>query len=706
MRRLASLQHHRSERHPRSCGRVILLVAGVAHGCILEEAQPPTWPVAPFGLAVASLPDIDGDGSPEIVVASPRSTGRDEGLIVAVSAGDGRRLWTVPGSVDAFDPSLRSIRRVSDLSGDGVPDLAVAIERPESAGSPGREVRVLSGLDGETLRVLRPETPDLSPRFAQAIAPVGDVDRDGTEDLAVSDIVTRADGVPVHAVVVFSGRTGLVLRRLVQPGPLTGSQPNSIHGIGDWDGRGTGDIAVGTRAAAERESVLVHAGEDGRLIRVFQDHSESRSCSVVLLPWPTPSGRTGQRLMAFLNGYHDASGDPAVEVSAVDDSSGDLSRRFDAPPEAHDVSTSPTVVRGPGGRVLLVAAWTHWPAGEDHELRVSAVDPDAGRIVWSTAGPDPATSTGFGIALSALDDVDGDGWEEVIVGEPEYRHAESPGSPPRGRVCLVSGRTGWLLRAFGPGGAEAIRREDVSSLFEGVGSADLVRREESLRRARAIRLADVALLLPALQSESELAVRAAVALLRCLGPQAGPAVPIARERLEAQSAARRAGQTSTQSDAIMLKICALLGDDGIGAWISDTELAVAAASLPSIEMQAPLIDAMARRRAPIGDVLASLRRHLDAPDAPTRTYAAESLAKFQAPANGAAAHVRQRVLEMCMSDSDPLARRAASTLAEAWTIEVSSGLQPLVALLKSPVVGRTDDEGGVPIVVEIRRSAS
>lgn len=77
------------------------------------------------------------------------------------------------------------------------------------------------------------------------------------------------------------------------------------------------------------------------------------------------------------------------------------------------------------------------------------VEPDV--VVLHTLFDPDSVPGGFGWAIADLEDIDGDGAKEVIVGSPFYATA---GQPQRGRAYVYSGRTGALLRIW-TGGANS-----------------------------------------------------------------------------------------------------------------------------------------------------------------------------------------------------------------------------------------------------------
>jgi len=196
-----------------------------------------------FGWSVA-VGDVDGDGKADIAVGAPwEDVGDnwDEGRAYVFSGADGSLLFTLntPNSQEGaeFGYSVG----VGDVNGDGKGDIAVGAPEESVGDNIGQgRAYVFSGADGSLLFTLDTPNPQEFAIFGWSVA-VGDVNGDGKGDVAV--------GAPQDQgwAYVFSGADGSLLFTFDAPNP--GPDENSHFGnsvaVGDVDSDGKGDIAVG-----------------------------------------------------------------------------------------------------------------------------------------------------------------------------------------------------------------------------------------------------------------------------------------------------------------------------------------------------------------------------------------------------------------------------------------------------------------------------
>jgi hypothetical protein len=223
-----------------------------------------------FGAAVASIGDLDGDGVTDLAVGSRgyELGGHDRGGVhvlfmntngtikntqaIAHNAGGGPPL----DNIDLFGSSVASI---GDLDGDGVVDLAVGSIGDDTNGfDVGALYLLFLNRDGTAKSYQKigsgvaggPTLPS-SARFGGSAASLGDFDGDGVNDLVVGAYTDGGTGA-VYLLLMNGNGTVKASQKIgsgIGGGPVLIDVDNFGRGtasLGDIDGDGVGDIAVGS----------------------------------------------------------------------------------------------------------------------------------------------------------------------------------------------------------------------------------------------------------------------------------------------------------------------------------------------------------------------------------------------------------------------------------------------------------------------------
>lgn len=184
-----------------------------------------------LGASLATIGDVTGDGRPEIAIGEPNASAQGAGS-GEVEFRDSRYggsqgvRWRHNATFGQYEHGGARLAAAGDCNGDGVPDVLCS----------GNGVYVLSGVDGSELLHLTSNDPG----FGEAFAGLGDFDGDGHDDIAVG---APAVNLLAGRVTIYRGFDGAVLaQRNGSIGDRFGTQ---VVGVGDVDGDGRGDVAIG-----------------------------------------------------------------------------------------------------------------------------------------------------------------------------------------------------------------------------------------------------------------------------------------------------------------------------------------------------------------------------------------------------------------------------------------------------------------------------
>ena len=339
-----------------------------------------------FGTSVRNASDVDGDGFDDVVVGEPfaNPNGNNSGRVRVYSGKTGAILFTLDGA-HAGDQFGYSVAGIGDINSDGFADVAVGAPFEDYLGTQdvGSGYFFLGPLGTQALHWLGFSNDQ---ELGASVAAVGDVNDDGVPDAAFG---SPHASIAVHhggLLDVISGATHLPLwsfNGLFADGELGFSAASA----GDVNHDLHDDIVVGAPfAGASTEGVVtVFSGADGSTLY-------------------TKSGQSANSEFGFsVSGARDIDNDgwPDFVVGA---------------PLESATGTA-------AGRVRVYSGHT-------------------GSLMWTNSG-----SPGYhlGYSVSAISDVDGDGFADYIAGSPFGDHNSTQGA---GIVRVFSGATGNVYHSF------------------------------------------------------------------------------------------------------------------------------------------------------------------------------------------------------------------------------------------------------------------
>lgn len=218
-----------------------------------------------FGGSAAGAGDQDGDGAADVIVGAPGSNARGQGAgrAYVFSGRTGARLFVIEG--ERAGESAGSIV-AGARDGRGTPLLVGA---PGAGATQRGQVRVYQG-DWAKPRFIVESDSTGGALGAMFTSLVGDVDGDRVSDVYAADFANAASGPATGRIYIHSGADGRRIRT------LTGERPGDGFGIGsadvgDVNRDGFDDLLVGAwqhaSVAPSGGKIYLYSGKDGTLLR-------------------------------------------------------------------------------------------------------------------------------------------------------------------------------------------------------------------------------------------------------------------------------------------------------------------------------------------------------------------------------------------------------------------------------------------------------
>jgi len=356
--------------------------------CFSGDTGTPLWSqfVEGWVLSLALIEDVDNDGKQDIVAGTDYP---DPG-IKCLSGLTGTTLWSYSTLTSLYmyagmHNGVTSVCAINAVNGDGWKGVVAATE--------GSEILCVDGKNGSLI------WSHIFNGYVRTVLNVGDVDNDGKQDVVV--VLRRLLEDNRFGTYCFSGGNGTIIWSWVDNGEASGGSV-----IDDVDQDLMKDIVIGVNWT----HVICISGSSGSSVWMY------------LLP--------PKHFVDVMKGIDDvnADGKPEVVVGGGEkivciSGLGEFVWSYHAPGEVQALDSIDDI-DGDGRSEIIAGTYGYQGAlGKDETLCISGGSSGIGKLIWSYTMSDGASG------VSGIDDVDGDGKQDVIIGTLERD----------GKVHMVSG---------------------------------------------------------------------------------------------------------------------------------------------------------------------------------------------------------------------------------------------------------------------------
>ena len=420
-----------------------------------------------FGYSVSGAGDINGDGFADVIVGAMFDDNNirfNSGSAQVLSGTDGSVLYTFngDGSDDRFGESVSS---AGDVNGDGFDDVIVGSFRDDNNGRvDSGSARVLSGSDGSVLFTFNGD--GARDYFGTSVSGAGDVNGDGFADVIVGASWDDNNGDRSGSARVLSGVDGAVLYSFDGDSAYD-SFGGSVSAAGDVNGDGFADVIVGARfdynsGPDPSGSARVLSGVDGAVLYSFNGDSANDSFGGSVSAAGDVNGDGFDDLVVGAFG-DDNNGPTSGSARVLSGADGSVLFNFDGDgaDDRFGFSVSGAGdVNGDGFDDLIVGAYKDDNNGLTDSGSARILSGADGTVLFMFDGD--GADDRFGISVSGAGDVNGDGFADIIVGASrDDNNGLSNSGSARLFTTIGSGRLN-AVRSATEGGAAVVIDSDVA----------------------------------------------------------------------------------------------------------------------------------------------------------------------------------------------------------------------------------------------------
>ncbi|GGH69742.1 hypothetical protein GCM10011318_11070 [Phaeocystidibacter marisrubri] len=403
-----------------------------------------------FGNSVSTAGDVNGDGYSDVIVGAYYYTNgqSDEGA-AHVYLGSSTGLSSTPANILESNQAGAyfgyAVSSAGDVNGDGYSDVIVGAYRYDNGQSEEGAAYVYlgsaTGLSSTPANIF--ESNQVSARFGSSVSSAGDVNGDGYSDVIVgANQYTNGQSNEGAAYVYLGSSTGLSstpanIFESNQAGAFFG---NFVSSAGDVNGDGYSDVIVGAYAYDNGQS------NEGRAYVYLGSSTGLSSTPANIFESNQVSANFGNSVSSAGDVNGDGYSDVIVGANRYDNGQSDEGAAFVYFGGASELSSTPVGqwtlnqayanfgysvssagdVNGDGYEDVIVGA-NYYDNGQNLEGAAFVYLGSATGLSSTPANifESNQASAFFGNSVSSAGDVNGDGYSDVIVGAYQYTNGQT-----------------------------------------------------------------------------------------------------------------------------------------------------------------------------------------------------------------------------------------------------------------------------------------